>query len=129
MKLSAALTILLIPASAEASALRHRTLQAGTIDAIKSKGKLRCGLGSALGFTAFETDLCRAVAATVLGDSEKYEIVQTNSGDRFKDLASDKFDVLIRTTTHTLARDTNEVSESRWTDLSHHAQGSHSPQF
>lgn len=48
---------------------------------------------------------CKAVAAAVLGDPESYEIVITDSKNRFADLSDDKYDLLIRTTTHTAERD------------------------
>ena len=50
---------------------------------------------------------CHAIAAAIFGDAdpEHYEIVETNSANRFADLDAGAFDVLISTTTHTLSRD------------------------
>lgn len=50
---------------------------------------------------------CHAIAAAIFADShsDHFEIVQTNSSNRFADLKDGAFDVLISTTTHTLSRD------------------------
>jgi general L-amino acid transport system substrate-binding protein len=89
--------------------------QTGTLAAVKQKGQLSCGVHTGLpGFGAadekgvwrgLDVDYCRAVAAAVLGDSNKIKFVPTTPKERFTALNSGEVDVLIRTTTWTLQRD------------------------
>lgn len=88
---------------------------AGTLDDVKSKGKLTCGVSQGLpGFsnaddtgkyTGLDVEYCRAVAAAVLGDGEKVEFVPLSAKDRFTALSSGEIDVLSRNTTWTITRD------------------------
>ncbi|SDC78502.1 amino acid ABC transporter substrate-binding protein [Ruegeria marina] len=88
---------------------------AGTIDDVKARGKLNCGVTTGLvGFAApdsngewkgFDVALCRAVAAAVLGDGNAVEFVPTTGKTRFTALASGEVDVLARNTTWTFSRD------------------------
>lgn len=50
-------------------------------------------------------DLCRAVAAAVLGDATKVKFVPTTGETRFTALASGEVDVLVRNSTWTFSRD------------------------
>lgn len=89
---------------------------ASTLDAVKQRGELRCGTTTGFaGFSApdakgvwrgLDVDMCRAVAAAVLGDAEKIKIVPLNSQQRFTALQSGEIDVLTRNTTVTQQRDT-----------------------
>jgi general L-amino acid transport system substrate-binding protein len=89
--------------------------QTGTMAAVKQKGQLSCGVHTGLaGFGAaddkgvwrgLDVDYCRAVAAAVLGDAGKVRFVPTTPKERFTALNSGEVDVLIRTTTWTLQRD------------------------
>lgn len=57
------------------------TVRAQTLAAVKERGTLKCGVGQGLlGFssqgdqnnwTGFDVDICRAIAAAVLGDPDK----------------------------------------------------------
>jgi general L-amino acid transport system substrate-binding protein len=86
-----------------------------TLDAIKSRGQVICGVNTGLaGFSAadsngkwsgLDVDFCRAVAAAVLGDGEKVRYVPLNTQQRFTALQSGEIDVLARNTTFTLTRD------------------------
>jgi general L-amino acid transport system substrate-binding protein len=86
-----------------------------TLDAIKSKGVLRCAVNSGLqGFSApdsqgkwtgLDVDFCRAVAAAILGDPEKTQFVPTTTQNRFTVLQSGEVDLLTRNTTWTASRD------------------------
>ena len=88
---------------------------AGTLDDVKARGKLNCGVSTGLvGFAApdangewdgFDVALCRAVAAAVLGDPKAVEFVPTTGKTRFTALASGEVDVLARNTTWTFSRD------------------------
>jgi general L-amino acid transport system substrate-binding protein len=89
--------------------------QTGTLAAIKQKGQLSCGVHTGLpGFGAaddkgvwggLDVEYCRAVALAVLGDANKIKFVPTTPKERFTALNSGEIDVLIRTTTWTLQRD------------------------
>ncbi len=88
---------------------------AGTLDDVKARGKLNCGVNTGLvGFAApdangewdgFDVAFCRAVAAAVLGDSTAIEFVPLTGKTRFTALASGEIDMLSRNTTWTFSRD------------------------
>jgi general L-amino acid transport system substrate-binding protein len=88
---------------------------AGTLDDVKARGKLNCGVTTGLvGFAApnangewegFDVAVCRAVAAAALGDSTAVEFVPTTGKTRFTALASGEIDMLARNTTWTFSRD------------------------
>jgi general L-amino acid transport system substrate-binding protein len=90
--------------------------QAATLDEVKARGKLLCGVNPGLlGFAAkgedgawagFDVDFCRAVAAAVLGDTTKVDYVPLSAQDRFDKLKSGAVDVLARNTTWTMERET-----------------------
>ena len=90
---------------------------AGTLDDVKARGELICGANVGLtGFGApdatgaykgFDVDLCKAIAAAVLGDASKVKYVPTTGETRFTALASGEVDVLIRNSTWTFSRDTD----------------------
>jgi len=79
---------------------------ADTLDTVKQRGKLICGVSLATpGFAApndqgrmegFDADICRAIAAAALGDGDKVEYVPTNINTRFQALQSGEIDVLSR---------------------------------
>jgi len=86
-----------------------------TLDAIKSRGQVVCGVNVGLaGFSAadsngkwtgLDVDVCRAIAAAVLGDPEKLKYVPLTAQQRFTALQSGEVDILSRNTTFTLTRD------------------------
>lgn len=86
-----------------------------TVDAIKARGQVVCGVHEGLaGFSAadstgkwsgIDVDVCRAVAAAVLGDGNKVKYVPLAAQARFTALQSGEIDVLSRNTTITLTRD------------------------
>lgn len=86
-----------------------------TLDTIKQKGVLRCGVNTGLlGFSApdsqgrwngIDADFCRAVATAILGDPGKVQYVPTNAQNRFTALQSGEVDMLSRNTTWTSSRD------------------------
>ena len=90
---------------------------AATLDDVKARGKLNCGVTTGLvGFAApdangewqgFDVAVCRAVAAAVLGDPAAVEFVPTTGKTRFTALASGEIDLLARNTTWTFSRDTD----------------------
>lgn len=88
---------------------------AATLDDVKARGTLNCGVTTGLvGFAApnangrwegFDVAVCRAVAAAVLGDENAIEFVPTTGKTRFTALASGEIDMLARNTTWTFSRD------------------------
>ncbi|MBL8306040.1 MAG: amino acid ABC transporter substrate-binding protein [Rubrivivax sp.] len=86
-----------------------------TLDAIKARGQLACGVNTGLaGFSAadsngnwtgLDVDICKAIAATLLGDASKVKYVPLTAQQRFTALQSGEIDVLSRNTTWTLTRD------------------------
>ena len=106
----------LVPLLAAAALLAPTIASAGpTLDAVKQRGALRCGVNTGLiGFSApdsqgkwtgIDVDFCRAVAAVVLGDPNKVQFVPTNTQNRFTVLQSGEVDILSRNTTWTASRD------------------------
>lgn len=90
--------------------------QAGaTLDAVKKKGFVQCGVSDGLpGFSVpdakgnivgIDADVCRAVAAAVFGDATKVKFSQLNAKERFTALQSGEVDILSRNTTWTSSRD------------------------
>ncbi|MGB0682042.1 MAG: amino acid ABC transporter substrate-binding protein [Magnetovibrionaceae bacterium] len=88
---------------------------AATLDDVKAKGELSCGVSTGLpGFSnpdasnnwaGLDVDVCRAVAAAVLGDAAKVKYVPLTAKERFTALQSGEIDLLSRNTTWTLTRD------------------------
>jgi len=86
-----------------------------TLDTIKSRGQVVCGVSSGVnGFSAadstgkwtgLDVDVCRGLAAAVLGDADKVKFVPLNSQQRFTALQSGEVDILARNTTLTQTRD------------------------
>ena len=106
----------LLAATAVAAAAVAAPAHAGkTLDAIKARGQLVCGVNTGLaGFSAadsqgnwsgLDVDVCRAVAAAVLGDPNKVKWVPLNAQQRLTALQSGEIDILSRNTTWTLTRD------------------------
>ena len=98
-----------------ATALIAGIAGAATLDDVKARGELLCGVNVGLtGFGApdangnyqgFDVALCKAVAAAVLGDASKVKYIPTTGETRFTALASGEVDVLIRNSTWTYSRD------------------------
>ena len=91
--------------------------QTKTLDTVKQRGSLTCGVNVGLaGFsqpddkgnwTGLDVDYCKAIAAAVLGDGTKVKYVPTTAKERFTALQSGEIDVLVRNTTWTTARDSS----------------------
>ncbi len=88
---------------------------AGTLDDVKAKGFVQCGISTGVAGFAFTTAdgewdgydiaLCRAVAAAVFGDPKAVKFTPTTGKTRFTALASGEIDMLARNTTWTFSRD------------------------
>jgi len=91
--------------------------QSPTLNAVKKRGHLVCGVNTGLaGFSApddkgnwvgIDVDFCRAVAAAIFRDGTKVRFVPLNAKERFTALQSGEVDVLSRNTTWTMSRDTS----------------------
>ena len=89
---------------------------AATLDDVKARGALNCGVSQGLpGFsnpddkgnwTGLDVDYCRAIAAAIFNDPTKVKFTPLSAKDRFTALQSGAVDVLSRNTTWTMSRDT-----------------------
>src|SRR5215470_6941394 len=87
---------------------------ANTLDDVKKKGFVQCGVNTGLpGFAApddkgvwsgFDIDYCRAIATAIFNDPEKAKYTPLNAQERFTALQSGEVDVLTRNTTWTMSR-------------------------
>ena len=85
-----------------------------TLDAVKKRGKLICGVSQvSAGFAfpdskgvmqGFDVDICRAVSAAIFGSGDKVDFLATNINTRFQVLQSGEIDILSRQTTQTFSR-------------------------
>ena len=86
-----------------------------TLEIVKKRGHMRCQVGKpSPGFYNLDANgnwygsdvaVCKAIAAAVLGDAKKLEIQSVSTQARFTAMANGESDVLSRTTTWTLLRD------------------------
>jgi general L-amino acid transport system substrate-binding protein len=89
--------------------------QAGTLEDVKGRGVVRCGIApNSPGFATkdaqgvyrgFDVDFCRAIAAAVLGDGSKIELSPLGLREAFATLATGGVDVLTHRFTWTFNRD------------------------
>lgn len=87
-----------------------------TLDAIRARGQLVCGIHTGVaGFAlpdsrgvwqGLDVDLCRGLAVAIFNDASKVRFVPLSSSTRFTALGSGEVDVLFRTSTETMLRDT-----------------------
>lgn len=86
-----------------------------TLAKVRERGWLACGVHPALpGFAVrddrgdwrgFDVDICRAVAAAVLGDAKAVRFTAVEAPQRFEALASGRVDILSRNTSWSFTRD------------------------
>lgn len=89
---------------------------AATLDDIKARGAINCGVSGGLaGFaqpddkgnwTGIDVDFCRALAAAIFNDPTKVKFLPLTAKDRFTALQAREVDLLSRNTTWTSSRDT-----------------------
>ena len=99
-----------------AMAIGATAAQAATLDDVKAKGAVQCGVSQGLpGFsnpdsqgnwTGLDVDFCYALSAAVFGDASKAKFSPLSAKERFTALQSGEIDVLPRNTTWTMTRDT-----------------------
>jgi general L-amino acid transport system substrate-binding protein len=100
---------------AAAVALSGAANAGATLDAVKGKGFVQCGVSTGLPgfssaddkgqFTGIDVDVCRAVAAAIFGDAGKVKYSPLTAKERFTALQSGEIDMLSRNTTWTYTRD------------------------
>jgi len=88
-----------------------------TLESVRAKGFVQCGVNTGLaGFAqpdsrgvwkGIDVDVCRAVAAAVLGDANKVRYTPLTAQQRFTALQSGEVDLLSRNTTWNITRDTS----------------------
>jgi general L-amino acid transport system substrate-binding protein len=98
------------------AAMASPSSQAATLDAVKARNQLICGINPNLPgfgqpdktgeFKGFNADLCHAIAAAVLGDAAKVKFVPLTATIRFQALMSGEVDLLTHNSTWTMQRDT-----------------------
>src|SRR4051812_38896639 len=108
---AAALAWAVLPGSAAA-----QDVQSPTMDAIKKRGQLICGVDTGIPGYAFQdakgnwdgldVAWCRAIADALLGSPDKVKYIGTTSKVRFSVLQSGEIDVLIRDSEVTFIRNT-----------------------
>ncbi|MEM1378494.1 MAG: amino acid ABC transporter substrate-binding protein, partial [Pseudomonadota bacterium] len=101
---------------AAALALTASTASAATLDDVKAKGFIQCGVSQGLpGFSnpdaegnwsGMDVDLCKGVAAAIFGDANAVRFTPLSAKERFTALQSGEIDILSRNTTWTMSRDT-----------------------
>lgn len=100
-----------------ASAVAMPAMAGETLDAVRDRGELRCGVNTGLaGFSnpdsegnwkGLDVDVCKAIAAAILDDPDAVSYTPLTAQQRFTALQSGEVDVLSRNTTWTLTRDTS----------------------
>jgi general L-amino acid transport system substrate-binding protein len=97
--------------------LSMATASAGTLDDVKAKKFVQCGVTTGLpGFampddagnwSGLDVDYCRAIASAIFGDPKAAKFTPLSAKERFTALQSGEIDVLTRNTTWTMERDTS----------------------
>ncbi|NEO85192.1 MAG: amino acid ABC transporter substrate-binding protein [Spirulina sp. SIO3F2] len=93
------------------------TAEGSRLDVVKDRGRLICGVDGGIpgfsyvdedsNYSGIDVDICKAVAAAVLGDADAVEYRKLDSTERFTALAGGEVDMLSRNTTWTISRDTS----------------------
>ena len=108
---------LLAAAMAVSALVTAAPASAGPVmDAVRARGMLNCGIpvgvaGFALPdsrgeWQGLDIDLCRGLAVAIFNDASKVRFVPLTSSSRFTALSAGEVDVLFRTSTQTMLRDT-----------------------
>ncbi len=87
----------------------------GTLDAIKNRGHLQCGISQGVpgfssqnpdgSYSGIDVDYCNALGAAIFGTAEAVRFTALSARERFTALQSGEIDVLSRNTTWTATRD------------------------
>ncbi len=94
------------------------TASAGTLEDVKSRGILNCGVSEGVpGFSnpdasgnwaGLDSDICRAIATAIFDDPTKVNFVPLASKQKILAVVTGQVDLTSRTTTWTMKRDTKE---------------------
>jgi general L-amino acid transport system substrate-binding protein len=116
-------------AAGESASIPSARTATPTLDGVRRKGFVNCGVTTGVaGFSAadargqwrgLDVDVCRAIAAAVLGDATKVRFTPLTSAQRFTALQTGEIDVLSRVTTITFQRDVQlgiEFPATNWYD-------------
>jgi general L-amino acid transport system substrate-binding protein len=86
-----------------------------TLDAVKARGQLACGVSTATAgfampdsagvYRGLDVDFCKAFAAAILGASDKVKFVPLSAQQRFTAIQSGEVDILSRNSTWSLQRE------------------------
>jgi len=85
--------------------LAARNVPAGTLQEVRDRGFIICGVHSSLpgfavqtrqGWQGLEVDLCRAVAAATLGDAQRVRFQPLGTEQGYRALQSGELDILVR---------------------------------
>src|SRR6266850_5972839 len=111
-----AFTLVTALVSLVSSLLIATPASAQTLNKVKARGSVNCGVNTGLiGFathdaqgswSGFDVDFCRALAAAIFNDPKKVNFVPLDAKERFTELGNRKVDVLARNSTWTMARET-----------------------
>lgn len=93
----------------------YKATPSKVLNAVRKRGYVACGVNPGLpGFAypdfrgtwrGFDVDICRAVAAAVLGDANKVRFTAITGPDRFGALQKGEIDILSRNTSWSFSRD------------------------
>jgi general L-amino acid transport system substrate-binding protein len=102
--------------AATSDTLHYKATPSKVLNAVRKRGYISCGVNPGLpGFAfpdfrgtwrGFDVDVCRAVAAAVLGDASKVRFTPIGGPDRFGALQRGEIDLLSRNTSWSYSRDT-----------------------
>lgn len=102
-------------ADAPAPAVQPGAPVSATLNAVRRRGYLRCGVHQGLvGFAVqdnrgqwrgFDVDFCRAMAAAIFGDADRARFTPLTAENRYDALAADQIDVLWRNSSWTMTKD------------------------
>jgi general L-amino acid transport system substrate-binding protein len=117
MKRTATMIAIAVALGAAAALATSATASAQTLNTVKQRGVLVCGVSQGLpGFsspddrgnwTGLDVEFCRALAAAIFNDPTKVKFTPLSTKDRFTELQSGEIDVLSRNSTWTLSRDSS----------------------
>lgn len=115
MKPGAARTLWILAAAALSSCVGPRPAHHSTVDKIQAHDFVTCGASQGVTglsrpdekgmWRGFDTDVCRAFAAAILGDARKIRFMPLNAAERLPAVQTGEIDVLSRTTTVSFTRD------------------------
>lgn len=111
------MTLLKSVAAIAVAAFASGAAQAGTLEDVRKKGFVQCGVSTGVAgfaytddkgaYQGFDPAVCKAVAAAIFGDTSKVKYTPTTGKTRFTVLRSGEVDMLARNTTWTFSRDTD----------------------